>query len=200
MRRLMPSAKWMAMMYRRVSETVAAWARRAWATVRRWLGFGCPSASLRAGEQPKQQGGEGTGDVECGGTAPAFKAPTCRGTPKHREEMMGEIEELKAKLEGAEQRAARAESALGRIAEREKTDEEARSGQSATSESSESSESSGSSGSSGSSVGVTNPANSDAGQRSRLAAAAALAARGDRRALLEWATLREELNVARRNE
>jgi len=47
---------------------------------------------------------------------------------------------------------------------------------------------------------VTNPANSEAADRARLSQVAALAARGDRKALLEWAALREQLGVARRNE
>jgi len=46
---------------------------------------------------------------------------------------------------------------------------------------------------------ITNPANSEAAGRARLAQVAALAARGDRKALLEWAALREQLNIARRN-
>lgn len=46
---------------------------------------------------------------------------------------------------------------------------------------------------------VTNPANSEALDRAGLAQVAALAARGDRKALLEWAALREQLGIARRN-
>jgi hypothetical protein len=99
------------------------------------------------------------------------------GDEESREEVMSEIEELKAKLEQAEQRASQAE---GLLAEREQQEKQKAASENVAT--------------------VTNPSNSEAGERARLAAAAALAARGDRRALLEWATLREELNIARRNE
>jgi len=210
LRRLMPSAKRMARMYRWVSKTIAPWARRPWAALGRWLkgrGVHRMQSCATRGTRPREGVPHlvGRACLRPPNHAAALGRAALQGGQELREEMMSEMEELKAKVEEAEQRAAKAEALLAALpghpegspsgsperAEREQADRDAQSGESGNSGSGESS---------GSGVAVTNPANSDAGQRARLAAAASAAARGDRRALLEWATLREELNVARRNE